>query len=262
MTAIDIRLRYIVAAFCGLVFLALQAFAFDPGILGQAERSAVSLRQDLTRIQNELALPTLTSDQLVDFRRQLDDLRANAVGQSESLNGPLAEVDQQLKSLGPAPTDGSAESADIASRRTDLQNSFNRIKAAQSQLDLITVETDQQIDRATQLQREQFLSRLFERTSSILGPSLWYEGLIASGVFFTRIGQLLANWWTEASMTGDLKVLFIMPLLLGALFFLYRMIRRWFVRRFGTSLLVRKPPDDTDRLWRIVRGVVLVGVAK
>jgi potassium efflux system protein len=260
MTAIDIRLRYIVAAFCGLVFLALQAFAFDPGILGQAERSAVSLRQDLTRIQNELALPTLTSDQLVDFRRQLDDLRANAVGQSESLNGPLAEVDQQLKSLGPAPTDGSAESADIASRRTDLQNSFNRIKAAQSQLDLITVETDQQIDRATQLQREQFLSRLFERTSSILGPSLWYEGLIASGVFFTRLGQLLANWWTEASMTGDLKVLLIMPLLLGALFFLYRMIRRWFARRYGTSLLVRKPPDDTDRLWRIVRGVVLVGV--
>ncbi|WP_119391730.1 DUF3772 domain-containing protein [Taklimakanibacter lacteus] len=260
MTAIDMRLRYVLAAFCGLLLLTLQAFAFDQAILGAAERAAVSLRQDLTRIQNELALPTLTSDQLTDFRRQLDNLRTSAVRQSESLNGPSAEVDQQLKSLGPAPSDGSAEPLEIATRRTDLQNSLNRIKAAQSQLDLITVETDQQIDRTAQLQRDQFLSRLLERTGSILSPSLWFDGLIASGVFFTRLGQLLVNWWGEASRTGDLIVLIIMPLFLGMLFFFYRLIRRWFIRRYGSTLFVRKPPDDTDRLWRIVRGVVFTAV--
>lgn len=260
MTAIDFRIRYVLAVFCGLALFALQAWAFDPAVLGQAERAAVSLRQDLTRIQTEQSLPTLTSDQLTDFRRQLDDIRTTAVGLSESLSGPLAEVDQQLKSIGPAPTDGSTEQPEISTRRTDLQNSLNRIKAAQAQLDLITVETDQQIDRTTQLQRAQFLSRLFERTGSILSPKLWYDGLLASGTFFSRLGQLLANWWDEASRTGDLVVLIIMPLFLGALVFLSRVIRRWFMRRYGSTFFVRKPPDDTDRLWRIVRGVVLTGV--
>src|SRR5262249_20049474 len=138
--------------------------------------------------------------------------------------------------------------------------SLSRIKAAQTQLDLIVIETDQQIDRVTQLQRYQFLSRLFERTGSILSPSLWYDGLVASGVFVTRLGQLLANWWSEASRTGDLIVLIIMPLLLCGLYLLYRTIRRWFMRRYGNTFFTRKPPDDTDRLWRLVRGVVFTAV--
>jgi potassium efflux system protein len=260
MTAFDLRVRSILALICGLVLLTLQAVAFDPAILGAAERAAVSLRQDLTRIQGELSLPTLSSDQLTDFRRQLDNVRASAVRQSENLRAPFAEVDQQLKSIGPAPADGGVEPEEIADRRAELEKSLTRIKAAQAQLDLITVETDQQIARVTQLQRDQFLSHLLERTKSILSPSLWYEGLIASGVFLTRLGQLIVNWWNEASQTGDLIVLIIMPLLLGGLYFLYRTIRRWFMRRFGGTLFVKRPPDDTDRLWRITRGVVLTAI--
>jgi potassium-dependent mechanosensitive channel len=260
MTATDLRIRCVLALFWGLVLLAAQAVAFDPAILGEAERAAASLRQDLTRIQNELSLPTLSSDQLNDFRRQLDSLRTTAVSQSAALNGTFTEVDQQLKSIGPVPTDGSTDPQEIADRRADLEKSLNRIKVAQTQLDLITVETDQQIDRLTQLQREQFLGRLFQRNGSILSPSLWYDGFVASGVFFTRLGQLLVNWWSEASRTGDLIVLVIVPLFLGGLFFLYGAVRRWFLRRYGATFLIRKTPDDTDRLWRIVRGVVLIGV--
>jgi potassium-dependent mechanosensitive channel len=258
MTATDIKIRYVLALVACLFLLVQGALAFDPALLGQAERAAVSLRQDLTRIQNESSSPTLSSDQLSDLRRQLDDTRASAVAQSESLNGPFAEVDQQLKSIGAAPSDG--EFQDIAQRRADFEKSLARIKAAQTQLDLIAVETDQQIDRVAQLQRSQFVSRLFERTRSILSPSLWYDGLVASGVFFTRLGQLLANWWGEASRTGDLIVFIVMPLVLGGLFFLYWTIRRWFMRRYGATLLIRKPPDDSDRLWRIARGVVFTAV--
>lgn len=261
MSLTDLRIRYAVAVFCGFLVFALQALAFDQAILGQAERAAVSLRQDLTRIQNELALPTLTPEQLIGFRGQLDDIRANAVRQSENLKGPFAEVDQQLKSLGAAPANGATEPATIAERRTDLANSLNRIKAAQAQLDLIVVETDQIIDRTTQLQRDQFLSRLLERSKSVLGPSLWYDGLLATGLFFTRLKQLLVNWWNEASRSGDLIVLIIMPLFLAALLYLYGAMRGWFVRRFGSAAqAMRRPPDDTDRLWRIVRGVLFTAV--
>jgi small-conductance mechanosensitive channel len=260
MTATDFRIRYVLSLVTGLILLAQQALAFDPATPGQGERAAVSLRQDLTRIQNELSLPTLSSDQLTDFRRQLDDMRASAVGQSAILNGAFAEVDQQLNSIGAAPKDGGSEPQEIADRRADLEKNLARIKAAQAQLDLIAIETDQQIDRVTQVQRAQFLSRLSERTGSILSPSLWYDGLVASGVFFSRLGQLLANWWGEASRTGDLSVLIIMPLLLGGLFFLYRAIRRWVMRHYDSALVIRKPPDDTERLWRIAGGVVFTAL--
>src|SRR5262245_59925354 len=264
MTTTDFRLRYILTLVTGFFLLTQQALAFDPAILGQAERAASSLRQDLTRIQNELSLPTLTTDQLTDFRHQLDDSRAAAVGESASLSGPYAEVDQQLKSIGPAPTDASSESQEIADRRADLTKILARIKAAQAQCDLIAIEIDQQIDRVSQLQRAQFFSRLFERTGSILSLTLWYDGFVASGAFFTRLSQLLTNWWGDASHSGDLTVLIIMPVLLGGLLFLDRAIRRWFMRRYGSTQFSRKPPDDTDRLWRIARGVVftaLVGTA-
>lgn len=260
MTLIDLRYRQAVAVFCGFLLFALQALAFDPAILGQAERAAVSLRQDLTRIQNELALPALSAQKLSDLRKQLDDIRTNSVRLSESLKGPLAEVDQQLKSLGPAPADGSAEPSTIADRRADLDNSLKRIKAAQAQLDLITVETDQLIGRAAQLQRDQFLSRLLELSSSILNPSLWVDGLLASGLLFTRLNQLLVNWWNEASRSGNLIVLLLMPLFLAAMVYLYRAVIRWFVRRYGAAHAVRRPPDDTDRLWRIVRGVLFTAI--
>ena len=160
MAATDFRLRHILALVTGLFLLTQQALAFDPATLGQVERTAASLRQDLTRIQNELSLPTLSSDQLVDLRRLLDDTRASAVGQSAGLNGSFVEVNQQLQSIGAAPANGSSEPQEIADRRADLVKSLARIKAAQAQLDLIAVETDQQIDRLTQLQRAQFLSRL------------------------------------------------------------------------------------------------------
>lgn len=261
MSLIDLRLRYAVALFCGFLVFALQALAFDQAILGQAERAAVSLRQDLTRIQNELALPTLTTEQLTGFRRQLDEIRVNAQRQSENLRGPIAEVEQQLKSLGPAPAAGASEPASISDRRTELETSLNRVKAAQAQLDLIVVETDQLIARTTQLQRAQFLSRLLERSDSILSPSLWYDGLLATGLFFTRLNQLLVNWWNEASRSGDLIVLFIMPLFLAALLYLYGAVRGWFARRYGAAAhAMRRAPDDTDRLWRILRGVLFTAV--
>jgi small-conductance mechanosensitive channel len=256
----ELRVRHVLALFCGLLLFVQQALAFDEAVLGQAERAAVSLRQDLTRIQNELSLPALTSGQLTGFRRQLDNIRASALARSESLNGPLAEVDQQLKSLGLVPADGAGEPQEIADRRAGLEKDLARIKAAQAQLDLISVETDQQIDRVTLLQRDQFLGRLLERTRSILSPSLWYDGLVASGVFFTRLGQLVVNWWGEASRTGDLIVLVVMPLLLGGLFLLYRSLRRWFMRRYGATFFVRRPPDDADRLWRVVRGVLFTAI--
>lgn len=248
------------AALCGLVFCAIQAFAFDAALLGQAERSITALRQDLTRIQNELALPTLTPQQIGDLRAALDNVRSTAVERGEALRGPIDEVTQQLASLGPAPTAGQTEAGAITDQRNTLVTSLNRLEAARKQLELIVVETDQLVERSAIALRNLFFSRIFEASRFILSPTLWIEGFGGTRIFIERLGNLFATWWTQVSATGNLFVLVLVPFLLGVLSIGWRAVRRWFLTRFGSALWSKRAPDDTTRLWRIVRGVVVTAV--
>src|SRR5205823_2173261 len=58
------------------------------------------------------------------------------------------------------------------------------------------------------------------------------------------------------SSTANFMVLGLAPLLLAAVVVLYGMIRHWLVTRYGSLLRMRRAPDETDRLWRIVRGAL------
>src|SRR3990170_5622617 len=119
----------LLAALCSVLFLVTQAFAFDVAILGQAERSVTALRQDLNRIQNELALPNLTAQQIADQRAALENVHSVAVERGNALAGPITEVTQQLESLGPAPAQGQTEAGSITEQRKALTASLNRLVA-------------------------------------------------------------------------------------------------------------------------------------
>ena len=245
---------------CGLLVWAAQAIAFDAAILGQAERSIAALRQDLTRIQNQLALPNLTAQQIAEERVALETVRATAIDKSDTLTGPIDEVMQQLASLGAAPAPGQTEAADLTERRKALTNTLDRLNAAKKQLELIAVESDQLVERAATALRNLFFSRIFEAGRSILNPSLWYDGLISHGLFLERLGNLFATWWAQISTSGNLFVLVLVPLILGIFSIVWRRARRLFLARFGSALWSKRAPDDTTRLWRIVRGVIVTAV--
>ena len=93
---------------------------------------------------------------------------------------PIADVTQQLKSLGPAPAAAVTEEESIADRRSTLTASLNRLQSAAKGLDLIIVQSEQLIEQVASTQRSQFLQRTFEPSRSVLNPGLWMDGALAT----------------------------------------------------------------------------------
>ena len=249
----------ILLAIAAIVLIAAKAFAFDEAILAQAERAARSLRQDMETVQKEIALPSVTSDQLIENRRKVEEIRTTALAHVNALNGPFTEVDTQLKSLGPAPEDGN-EAPGIAEQRAALTEMLTRIKTAQGQLGLLVVEAEQTAARISQMQQDRFLERILEPGRSILNWTLWYDAAAGAAVFVQRLSTLIVNWWSTIQGTADPVVLIFVPLSWIVLVVIYRFVRRWFIRRFGGAFRARGAPDDTARLWRIIRGVLFTAI--
>ena len=95
--------RRFFAALLALLCLVGTALAFDEALVRRAERAIEEYRPQLLNISKELQNPALDEQQLVTFRDRLELIRADAVKLSTSLAAPIAEVNQQLASLGPAP---------------------------------------------------------------------------------------------------------------------------------------------------------------
>jgi small-conductance mechanosensitive channel len=237
---------WILAAF---LLLCGPARAFDEALIGQSERAAETFRTELRSIQNELSLPSLTDERLAAHRSSAENVRIRALGELQKLNSPIAEVNQQITQLGPAPESGASEAAAIAAQRKILGDMLNRLQGSRSQLELITLEAEQTAGRIGVLQRDRFVRRIFESGRSILNPLLWYESGIGLTVFAQRAGSLIAAWWSDVGSTANFAWL-----LLPAAFFL---VLAGLLRLFGQ--LVRRlldlpqavEPDDLARLWSV-----------
>src|SRR5260221_9539945 len=89
-----------------LILPAVPAYAYDEALVGQAERAAAGFSNDLSRIDGELQLPSITDQLLTQERSTLDDIRTNALSLSVAMSGPVSEVTQQITLLGPPPAAG------------------------------------------------------------------------------------------------------------------------------------------------------------
>lgn len=254
-------LRIALAALCA-VFLTFQAaLAFDQAILGQSERALQQFRTDLDGLTGQMRRPALSEKELIETRTALDTLRTSAADRSLKLAAPLAEINQQIASLGQAPAAGASEDPGVAKTRADLTSTRDRIQSLKSQFDMIAVEAEQNVGRVSALQRDQFFQRVFDRSRSILNPSLWYDTGIGLGVLASGLGLLFKNWWAEVAPAGDPIGLLLVPMFVilfaGGYIFVNRGVRRWMERYANRSRSI----DDMTRLWRIVRGLITAAVA-
>ena len=249
------------AAFLALVLCLSPAFAYDEAIIAQAERAAEAFRADLVRIEQELQLPILSDAQLTQHRVVLEDTRVKALLQASELGGPITEVNQQIALLGPPPGNDSSEAATITAQRTELDRQLNRLLGAKSQLELVSVSAEQLSSRASSLQRSLFLTRIFEGGRSIFNPRLWIDTGLGAALMYQRLALLLSNWWEQVRATASVANLILFPAfyaVFAALFFAGRArLRRWIHR----NRIASRQPDDIDRLWRILRAVILAFAA-
>jgi potassium efflux system protein len=254
-------MRFALAALCALVISLSAALAFDQAILGQSDRALQQFRADLDRMAELLRRPALGEKDLLDTRSALETLRTSAAERSATLAAPLAEVNQQIASLGAPPEQGASEDAGVAKARADLNATRDRLQSLKSQFDVIAVEAEQNAGRVAALQRDQFFERVFDRRRSILNPTLWYDTGVGFGVLVSGLGLLFKNWWAEVGPKGDPVGLLLVPLFIiifaGGYGFVSRWARHWMERYANRSRSI----DDMSRLWRIVRGLITTAVA-
>ncbi|MFT3986766.1 DUF3772 domain-containing protein [Aestuariivirga sp.] len=248
--------RGFAAAVLSLVLLCSAAFAFDETIIGKSERAAADFRASLTTIEQALQSPAITDAQLTDLRSQLENIRTQSLLLAGALADPLTEVNQQLNLLGPAPTDGASEAGTVAAQRQALTAKRDQVKGAKSQLELVAVNAEQLASRASAQQRNLFLSRIFEGSRSILNPTLWYDSLVGLGLMATRLIALFSSWWSDVRNTANFQGLALIPVFLGVLIGAYLLLRSRLRKWAAAAPAAAHAPDDLDRLWRVVRGVV------
>ena len=254
-------LKLAAAAFLAFWLVAAAAFAFDTAIVGQSERLVDSLKTDVEQISNDLQRPVINDAKLSAYRATLDDIRTKALTQSEKLTAAIAELNQQITQLGPAPADGQQEPEDVAKQRAALQSSLDQVKSAKSQLDVLAVEAEQLTGRISVIQRDQFFQRVFSTGPSIFNPGLWLDTATGVSTLATRLGGLFNVWWRDVSKTANPIGLALIPIcvFIALLFFrwLSRQITRWTDARSNGD----RPLDDLTRLWRIARGQISTAVA-
>jgi small-conductance mechanosensitive channel len=136
-------MRVLIAALAVLWLGLAVAHAYDPAVVSQAELATQLLRNELQRITESLQFPTITDEQLAAHRRDLEDIRAKALLQSQTLDEPIAEVNQQLAGLGEPPPEGAEEAPAIAEQRKTLTETLKNLQGVKSQLDVTAVEAEQ-----------------------------------------------------------------------------------------------------------------------
>lgn len=248
--------RLALAALCALILSLSVAQALDQAIFGQNERALQQLRTTLAETSQKLLNPVLTDNELSDFRTAFEQVRTSAVEQSAALLDPLAEVNKQILSLGPPPSDGRPEDAAVAQARSDLNATRDKLQSLKSQFDVVAVAAEQAAARVTGLQREQFYDRVFVKTHSIFSPTLWLDSWSGLGSMVTGLQLLFSNWWADVSANGNPYGLLLVPAFLIILAVTYRVGDAWARRVLHRYVSSTAKIDDTIRIWFVVRGLV------
>ncbi len=218
---------------------------------GKAARTYEQLRGELDKIRKDVAVPTITPEELAQKRQAAEKIRADVLAAQADLRKPLDDLNAQLTKLGPAPGKDESEAAPVAAERKRLNDALEKLQGSSKQLGVLAVDAEQVAASAANLQRDQFIKRIFEPSRSVLNPLLWYEAISAIGTFAQRTGILVKAALTSAP---DANRMFTpaMGLTLAFVIALLCIGIAWRVNlRFMRQSAIAQP-DHLQRLWRAV----------
>ena len=110
------------------------------------------------------------------------------------------------------------------------------------------------------MQRDRFVQQIFETNRSILNPLLWWEGARSMAVLARAAGdaaERLVRRCQCAPVAGRARLQRLLSI--GGLPLLTIALYRLLARRYEPVLRARSP-SNFDRLWRVTRAVILMGL--
>ena len=250
-TLLERWLHCCLAVLWALALATTLALAQQAPQAAKAGRTLDQVRSDLDTIRQEVALPTISPEQLAEKRKAAEAIRTEALAAQAEIRKPLADFTAQLKKLGDAPGEGQSEAPAVTAERKRLNDTLALLEGTSKQLGVVAVEADQVASAAANQQRDLFISRVFEPSRSALNLVVWYDLVAALPTFAQRTGALVTRALTPdpviarpLSPGGSLALAAAAALLF--ILVAWRLNMR--ITRRGLTVL----PDHLQRLWRAV----------
>ena len=201
--AMRITLRNLSSFVLPLVAVAFWLGALTGGAHAQsdANMAAAAKRLDQTRsaleqIESTLAKADLPDSLLQSLRQQLDPIAANIQSVVDEVSPRADAVKTRLEQLGPKPGDKDApETPAVAAERADQEKLAAELQELIKRARVSAVQVDQAAGAIASRRRAAFTRALFERSDSVLSPSLWIA-------VAREIPREAAAWWAIASEWG------------------------------------------------------------
>lgn len=246
-------IRFLLAALLLLAF-PVPAQSYDEAKLKDAERLALLLQAQLRGVAGRIDGGTLQDDALAAQRTTLEKIRSAAGVGADNASGPLNEIATQVQGLGAPPDTGVPETVNIAAQRKDLNTQLARATAAQKQFVLVGLEADQVLARLTNVQRSQFLQRIFKADKSILSPSLWKSTWEGAALLQTRVSNIFAQGVNDSQGRTSFSGFLLLPVgLLAIGLLLFRLLPSLTARfGFATSEENAEAPSGLEKLWHVI----------
>ena len=198
------------------LFLALVLIAaFSGGISrlaaqspAQAEISALEpIRLNINQIESAIRRGGLSINAIDEFSRRLSPVRDDLRNRIGELEPRLAQIDERLKQLGPAPAkDAAPEAPTIAAERGRLNEAHTDLDAALKQARLLAARVEQAAGALTDRRRSAYAQEMLEQSSSALSPFFWADAASALSGEMSNLGLVLRTWWALVVAGGFLKL--------------------------------------------------------
>ncbi|MFG1431649.1 DUF3772 domain-containing protein [Xanthobacter sp. V2C-8] len=171
----------------------------DPAVLAAREKIEAN-RAALDALEAALSVDGLRATDLDDLRTRLDPIRRDLQQLTEDIGPRLADARARFKSIPAKPGEGApAEDPAVTTDREHLQKVTADLEAVLAPVRTLADRSAQATDRISARRRALFTSQLFERTDSILDPSLWTAAIAATGVELHSTQLLISDWGTYAA---------------------------------------------------------------
>ena len=155
----------------------------------------------LAAVEKALTRKDLSDSALQALRNDLDPLAQQAQDALDDLNPRLDAIKASLDRLGAKPAGGAApEAAGVTADREDQQKRFNELDNQTKRARLLGMEISQVGVDIVNRRRANFRLALFQRSSSVLSPSLWIAAVGALPRDAQNAGKAFSNWIDNASL--------------------------------------------------------------
>mgnify|MGYP001765238940 CR=1 FL=1 len=229
----------------------------------QIQQKLDAWKVEIDQIAAGIAREGQTDRHLAELRERTERVRAEADALIEAETPQQAALEARLKQLGPAPVAKDDEPAPVEAEalkveRDDQQKQLAEVQGRIKQGQLVKLRAEEILKTIGDRRRDRFTRELFERSRSILDPSLWFEAIQSMPATVNGLRILVGDWVSLMAARGGETALAVGSVIVALVMMLFATRRR-------LGLFTERDPAIVEpprlRKAAVAAGIVALNVA-